>query len=37
MMILFHQVALLPHQRSALTWLLWRETQKPCGGILGNA
>lgn len=31
------QVTLLPHQRSALAWLLWRETQKPCGGILGKS
>lgn len=30
------QVTLLPHQRRALAWLLWRETQKPCGGILGK-
>ncbi|XP_010769266.1 transcription termination factor 2-like, partial [Notothenia coriiceps] len=28
------KVTLLPHQRSALAWLLWRETQNPCGGIL---
>lgn len=31
------QVTLLPHQRRALAWLLWRETQKPCGGILGKS
>ncbi|RXM33922.1 Transcription termination factor 2 [Acipenser ruthenus] len=30
------KVTLLPHQKQALAWLLWRETQKPCGGILGN-
>ncbi|XP_058644067.1 transcription termination factor 2 [Onychostoma macrolepis] len=30
------KVALLPHQRRALAWLLWRETQKPCGGILAD-
>lgn len=36
MIVLLHKVELLPHQRRALAWLLWRETQKPCGGILGN-
>ncbi|MFT7808696.1 transcription termination factor 2-like [Arapaima gigas] len=30
------KVPLLPHQRCALAWLLWRETQKPCGGILAD-
>ncbi|XP_065105080.1 transcription termination factor 2 [Paramisgurnus dabryanus] len=30
------KVNLLPHQRKALAWLLWRETQKPCGGILAD-
>ncbi|KAL0963605.1 hypothetical protein UPYG_G00308520 [Umbra pygmaea] len=30
------KVTLLAHQRRALTWLLWRETQKPCGGILAD-
>ncbi|KAM9486816.1 transcription termination factor 2 isoform 2-T2 [Clarias gariepinus] len=30
------KVQLLPHQRRALAWLLWRETQKPCGGILAD-
>ncbi|KAG5851559.1 hypothetical protein ANANG_G00052960 [Anguilla anguilla] len=30
------RVQLLPHQKQALAWLLWRETQKPCGGILAD-
>ncbi|XP_024141812.1 transcription termination factor 2 [Oryzias melastigma] len=30
------KVPLLPHQRRALAWLLWREAQKPCGGILAD-
>ncbi|CAJ1079082.1 transcription termination factor 2 [Xyrichtys novacula] len=30
------KVTLLAHQRRALAWLLWRETQKPCGGILAD-
>ncbi|XP_041700417.2 transcription termination factor 2 [Coregonus clupeaformis] len=30
------KVPLLAHQRRALAWLLWRETQKPCGGILAD-
>uniref|UniRef100_A0AAX7VKL4 Transcription termination factor 2 n=1 Tax=Astatotilapia calliptera TaxID=8154 RepID=A0AAX7VKL4_ASTCA len=30
------KVPLLPHQRRALAWLLWRETQSPCGGILAD-
>lgn len=33
--LLVDQVTLLPHQRRALAWLLWREAQNPCGGILG--
>jgi len=28
-------VPLMTHQRQALTWLIWREKQKPSGGILG--
>lgn len=30
------KVPLLAHQRRALAWLLWRETQNPCGGILAD-
>ncbi|XP_070770409.1 transcription termination factor 2 [Enoplosus armatus] len=30
------KVSLLAHQRRALAWLLWRETQNPCGGILAD-
>lgn len=30
------QVQLMPHQQHALAWLLWREQQKPSGGILGK-
>ncbi|KAI3355711.1 hypothetical protein L3Q82_004301 [Scortum barcoo] len=30
------KVLLLAHQRRALAWLLWRETQNPCGGILAD-
>ncbi|CAG9863587.1 unnamed protein product [Phyllotreta striolata] len=29
-------VELKVHQRSALSWLIWRETQKPPGGILAD-
>lgn len=31
------QVPLLLHQKQALAWLLWRESQKPHGGILGES
>lgn len=27
---------LLPHQAHALAWMLWRETQIPCGGLLAD-
>ncbi|XP_068602263.1 transcription termination factor 2 [Brachionichthys hirsutus] len=30
------KVTLLAHQRTALAWLLWRETQNPCGGIFAD-
>ncbi|XP_074961778.1 transcription termination factor 2 [Phalacrocorax aristotelis] len=30
------KVPLLLHQKQALAWLLWRERQKPCGGILAD-
>ncbi|XP_069491875.1 transcription termination factor 2 isoform X2 [Ambystoma mexicanum] len=30
------QVPLLLHQKQALAWLLWREAQKPAGGILAD-
>ncbi|XP_054019874.1 transcription termination factor 2 [Dryobates pubescens] len=30
------KVPLLLHQRQALAWLLWRENQRPCGGILAD-
>ncbi|KAM9347432.1 transcription termination factor 2 [Symphorus nematophorus] len=30
------KVSLLAHQRRALAWLHWRETQNPCGGILAD-
>ncbi|KFO92639.1 Transcription termination factor 2, partial [Buceros rhinoceros silvestris] len=30
------RVPLLLHQKQALAWLLWRESQRPCGGILAD-
>lgn len=30
------KVTLMAHQRRALAWLLWRENQNPCGGILAD-
>ncbi|XP_061648178.1 transcription termination factor 2 isoform X1 [Phyllopteryx taeniolatus] len=30
------KVSLLAHQKRALAWLLWREAQNPCGGILAD-
>jgi transcription termination factor 2 len=29
------KVKLMPHQQHALAWLLWREQQRPSGGVLG--
>lgn len=30
------KVTLMPHQKYALEWLLWRERQNPRGGVLGE-
>ncbi|XP_061222596.1 transcription termination factor 2 [Neopsephotus bourkii] len=30
------KVPLLLHQKQALAWLLWRESKRPCGGILAD-
>lgn len=30
------KVSLMPHQQHALAWLMWRERQRPHGGILGD-
>ncbi|XP_076648059.1 pre-mRNA processing factor 6 [Halictus rubicundus] len=30
------KVKLMPHQQHALAWLMWREGQKPSGGVLAD-
>lgn len=30
------KVELMSHQKHALAWLMWREKQRPSGGILGK-